>query len=339
MDLSGCWPQLWSLICRPWSSMTARRVQTIGDRLPARTCWADLADSSQDCSRDDSHLVPPAPLVDDSYDTPAVGVNSKGGLSTMLSRAALKGPIDFTFLINDEGKNASQSSAGSTSPPPAESAASSSCGPTSSAEHGRLNPSATAFVPVTSSSSIPWGGACLRQQPSSPDASMPPPAVPQASTKSRRIRGKRALSSLQKDLPQAPAVKRPKEQGRSRLNSFEASTAPPQQRANLPSEPPPPATEEEWQHRIAKRIKVVTSMKETREYRGYTGLRSPDQRLDGEPRTPTAEDRSLSKRRWEYEIQQWRTQLKQWAVDNLPLEEADAMQLEEALSPSMEAED
>lgn len=80
-------------------------------------------------------------------------------------------------------------------------------------------------------------------------------------------------------------------------------------------------------------------MKETREYQGYVALRTPDGRLDGEPRTPTAEDRSLSKRRWEYEIQQWRTQLKQWAVDNLPLEEADAMQLEEALSPSMEAED
>jgi len=245
----------------------------------------------------------------------------------MLSRAALnKGPIDFTFLIN------ASSSTG-------ESAASSSFGPTPSAEHRPLNPSATAFVPMTSPNAS--GAACLRQQPSSP--SMPPPAVPQAATKSRRIRGKRALSILQKDSSQAPAVKRPKEHGRDRLNSCDAGEmsrqSTPQQRANFPSEPPPPATEEEWKHRIAKRIKVVTSMKETREYQGYIALRTPDGRLVGEPRTPTAEDRSLSKRRWEYEIQQWRTQLKQWAVDNLPLEEADVMQLEEALSPSMEAED
>jgi len=340
MDLSGCWPQLWSLIWRPWSSMTARRIPTIRDRLPARTCWADLADSSQDCSRDDSHLVPRAPTVDDSYDAPAVGVDSKGGLASMLSRAAVnKGPIDFTFLLNGEGKSAIQSSVGSASPSTGESAASSSLGPTPSAEQRRLNPSASAFVPMTLPTE--WGGACLRQQPSSP--SMPPPAVPQAATKSRRIRGKRALSILQKDSSQAPAVKRPKEYGRDRLNSCEAGEmhrqSTPQQRANLPSEPPPPATEEEWQHRIAKRIKVVTSMKETREYQGYTALRTPDGRLDGEPRTPTAEDRSLSKRRWEYEIQQWRTQLKQWAVDNLPPEEADTMQLEEALSPSMETED
>lgn len=343
MDLSGCWPQLWSLICRPRSSMTARRIPTIGDRLPVRTCWADLADSSQDCSRDDSHLVPRAPTVDDSYDAPAVGVDSKGGLNSMLSRAALnKGPIDFTFLLNGEGKNASQSFVGfasPTSPTPGDSTASSSHGPTPSAQQRQLDPSASAFVPK--SSPIEWGGACLRQQPSSP--SMPPPAVPQAAAKSRRIRGKRALSNLQKDSSQAPAVKRPKEYGRDRLNSCEAGDmqrqSTPQQRANLPSEPPPPATEEEWQHRIAKRIKVVTSMKETREYQGYFAKRTPAARLHGEPRTPTAEDRSLSKRRWEYEIQQWRTQLKQWAVDNLPPEEADTMQLEEALSPSMEAED
>jgi len=310
MDLFGCWSHLWSLTQQSWSSMAARRsVPTIGGRLATnRPCWADLADSSQDCSKD----ATPLPLVDDSYDTPATGVNSKGGLNSMLSRTVLKGPIDFTFLLNNNDKSvsASQSSAGSTSPSLQDSASATSSSMPS------LNPSATAFVPMT-----------LRAQPSSPGM-MPPPAVPQATAKSRRIRGKRALST---QLSQAPAVKRPKEQARERLGSDPATqAATPQNRANLPSEPPPPATEEEWQHRIAKRVKVVTSMKETREYQGYTSLRPLGERLDGEPRTPVAEDRSLSKRRWEYEIQQWRTQLKQWAADQFLPEEAEAMQLDEA---------
>lgn len=302
MDLYECWSHLWSLTCRSWSSMTAPRVPTIGDRLPARIPWADLADSSQDCSRDDTKL-PLAPLGDDkSYDTPAAGVNSKGGLNSLLSKTALKGPIDFSFLMNSQG----QSAGGAAAPP-------------TSSSLGQLNPSATSFVPMSSQRGL---GA----QPSSP--SMPPPAVPpQAAGKSRRIRGKRALSALQ-----APPEKRPKEQAR------EAAT--PQQRASVPCEPPPPATEEEWQHRIGKRVKVVNSMRETPEYRAYIKKRSIADRLDGEPRTPTAEDRNLSKRRWEYEIQQWRTALKQWAKDNLPKEETDAMHVDEAaLSPSAEPDD
>jgi len=137
---------------------------------------------------------------------------------------------------------------------------------------------------------------------------MPPPAVPQASAKSKRIRGKRALSNLS-TVSGAPVVKRTRERiGSQQDRPCEGP------KTDFPE--PPPASEEEWQHRIGKRFKVVSAIKETPEYRGYATLRPVADRREGEPRTPTAEDRNLSKRRWEYEIQQWRAQLKQWAVDN-----------------------
>lgn len=87
---------------------------------------------------------------------------------------------------------------------------------------------------------------------------------------------------------------------------------------------------------------MVTTIKETQEYQGYLQQRAPAERLDGEPRTPTAEDRSLSKRRWEYEIQQWRNQLKQWSGDSGTMvldddlaERAISEEVEDELSPAL----
>jgi hypothetical protein len=132
-------------------------------------------------------------------------------------------------------------------------------------------------------------------------------------------------------------MKRTREQERQVEGEHAAQSAQPQQRI-LPFIEPPPATEEEWQHRIHKRVKVVTAIKEAREYQGYIARRPLAERLDGEPRTPTAEDRNLSKRRWEYEIQQWRTALKQWAADNMPSEAVgdNAMQLDEVAEEAEE---
>jgi hypothetical protein len=273
-----------SVVQQAWAAMTAPQVQTIRDRLPAgsRPRWCDLADSSQECSKD----VPAAPTVDDSYDKPATGLgeNSKDGLNSRLKLAAVieKGPINFSFLFDDAGNSGgtagATTSSASTSPP--------------------LNPSAPAFVP--SSSDTGKG-----PQPSSP--SMPPPAVPQASTKARRIRGKRALS-----IVQDPPVKKARDEDGAAAGEAAAASQP--QQRTLPFLEPPPASEEEWQHRIAKRVKVVGTIKETPEYTLYTSVRAPADRHESEPRTPTAEDRNLSKRRWEYEIQQWRSGLKQWAA-------------------------
>jgi len=81
---------------------------------------------------------------------------------------------------------------------------------------------------------------------------------------------------------------------------------------------PPPASEEQWEHRISKRHNVISKVKSTEEYKAYIRFREPASRLEGEPQTPKPLDRSLSKRRWEYEIQQWRTSVKKWLADNHP---------------------
>jgi len=283
--------------------MNTPHVSTI---RPARPRWADLADSSQECSKD---CTPAAPLVDDSYDTPAAGVGDKSndglnGMFSSQSRVFATGPIDFSFLTD---RNTAASSASAP-----------------------LSANATAFVPNASRG--------LAAQPSSP-SDMPPPAVPQAK-QSRRIRGKRALSSVQAN---DPAEKRPKEASPP-AGDREGAAAPqpnqPPQRGAQPYLEPPPASEEEWQHRIAKRVKVVTTIKETQEYHSYLQQRAPTERLDGEPRTPIAEDRSLSKRRWEYEIQQWRNQLKQWSgesgtMDDDLADRAISEEVEDELSPAL----
>lgn len=272
--------------------MSSLRVPTIGDRGPRRTAWADLADSSQECSKDEALR---APLVDHSYETKAAGVED--GLNSRLSRTAvneaaqISGPLNFAWLAQ----------------------------PAASSDNGSLNASAPVFFPSTSATA---SSGPQRKSPSPDSPDMPPPAVPQATAKKSRIRGKRpvGMSTIQE-----PAVKRTREQERPT--------------SSMP-EPPPPATEEEWHHRIAKRLKVVTAIKESVEYQGYSDRRNPADRLDGEPRTPTAEDRLLSKRRWEYEIQQWRNQLKLWcAANGLPVSSKDkvpddvSMQVIEEHSP------
>lgn len=60
---------------------------------------------------------------------------------------------------------------------------------------------------------------------------------------------------------------------------------------------------------------MVGLIKEMPEYKAYRALRLKEERKVGEPQSPEPEDRTLSKRRWEYVIQQWRSQVKQWAAD------------------------
>lgn len=256
------------------------RAATIRDTLPARTCWADLVDSSQDISKDET--VPP--IADESYDGPAVGVEN-------LTHNFLKsGPIDFTFLAK-------------------EAEASGADAPVASSSLSKPRPPSSPGLALNSS-----GGSKV--------LAMPPPTL-QAATKSRRSRAKRPLSTVQESAGKRTREQPTAGQGAPLRQTLltdssrqqEVEPAQPQQRS-APFLEPPPATEEEWQHRIHKRHKVVTSIKETPEYQAYLAGRPPAERLDGEPQTPTAEDRNLSKRRWEYEIQQWRTHLKQWYAAN-----------------------
>lgn len=261
----------------------ASRGGTIGNRRVAdRVCWADLVDSSQDCSRD----VPAAPIVDDSYDTPATAVEAKDGINSRFQSVLKQGPLDFTFLLNKEGGN------NTTCPDTIEEdmmedvGASSSTAPPPSLP---LNASATAFVPMSSQSR-------LSPQPSSPE--MPPPSALPASTgqKTRRIRGKRPAPGAVQPV-QAPAKK---QKGKDK------DVLP-------PTDTVPPATEEEWQHRINKRQKVVRDIKNSKEYNIYIERKPEGEESIDEP---VAEDRSLSKRRWEYLIQQWRSSIKSWVNEH-----------------------
>lgn len=289
--------------------VTAWRSTTLRDTVPARPCWADLADSSQECSRDETiHL--PAPIVDESYDGPAVGMdNSRDGLNMRLSKADLKaGPIDFSqcsFLMEMGSKDTEKSAASNSASDVADS---------SMQRSKPLNPEAVAFVPSAPGAPTPC-------------RAMPPPSVPQSGAKAKN-RGKRPSSMVK-----GAAAKRTREmerqierdgQPQAQPASAEAVSAGPATARRVGQPQPgvsaaselPPASEDDWQHRIRKRVKVVTTIKAMPEYKVYAALQPLANRLDGEPRTPTAEDRQLSKRRWEYEVQQWRSQLKEWVANN-----------------------
>lgn len=72
-----------------------------------------------------------------------------------------------------------------------------------------------------------------------------------------------------------------------------------------------PATEEEWQLRIEKRKESVAIAKNSVEYRCFQLRRDELEQEFGEhvPRTPDVADRTMSKRKFKYELQQWRQQI------------------------------
>lgn len=283
----------------------ASRGGTIGNRRVAdRVCWADLVDSSQDCSRD----VPAAPIVDDSYDTPSTAVEAKDGINSRFQSVLKQGPLDFTFLLNKEGVNNTSCPDTIEEDMMEDVGASSSTAPPPSLP---LNASATAFVPMSSQNR-------LSPQPSSPE--MPPPSALPASTgqKTRRIRGKRPAPGAVQPV-QAPAKKqKAKDKEVQPLERDSGLHQPSRFRSERclavpPTDTVPPATEEEWQHRINKRQKVVRDIKNSKEYNIYIERKPEGEESIDEP---IAEDRSLSKRRWEYLIQQWRSSIKSWVNEH-----------------------
>lgn len=74
----------------------------------------------------------------------------------------------------------------------------------------------------------------------------------------------------------------------------------------------PPATDEEWDQRIAKREKEVETIKLLQSYRLYIDAIPKASRTEGddEPRTPDPRDRSISKRMWKWNVEKWRLELK-----------------------------
>lgn len=76
----------------------------------------------------------------------------------------------------------------------------------------------------------------------------------------------------------------------------------------------PPATDEEWETRIAKREKEVATIKSLQSYRLYVEVFPPGKRGDDDPKTPDPCDRTVSKRMWKWNVEKWRLQLKSRCV-------------------------
>ena len=74
-------------------------------------------------------------------------------------------------------------------------------------------------------------------------------------------------------------------------------------------------TDEDWQKRNLKRLQVVHGTKSTPEYQRISALRERGELGTAEPSTPDANDRQLSKRRWESLVLDWRASLRQHSSD------------------------
>mmetsp|Transcript_91152 Transcript_91152/g.162282 ORF Transcript_91152/g.162282 Transcript_91152/m.162282 type:complete len:237 (+) Transcript_91152:88-798(+) len=76
----------------------------------------------------------------------------------------------------------------------------------------------------------------------------------------------------------------------------------------------PPASEEEWETRICKREKEVSTIKALQSYRLYVEVFPRGHRSEEDPHTPDPRDRSISKRMWKWNVERWRLLLKSRCV-------------------------
>lgn len=78
----------------------------------------------------------------------------------------------------------------------------------------------------------------------------------------------------------------------------------------------PDASEDEWLRRRETRMRAIAVAKNTREYHSYSRSKLDVESSAEEPMTPNPADRTISARRWKYEVQQWRSALaKRWEQD------------------------
>ena len=75
----------------------------------------------------------------------------------------------------------------------------------------------------------------------------------------------------------------------------------------------PDATEEDWTRRVEHRSNGVLYVKSTGSYQAMSRARASGRlREPPAPLTPDPTDRTITKRRWEKSMQQWRTALAYW---------------------------
>lgn len=260
--------------------------------------WADVSESESDAAEDTAAL-PAAPTIDDSYrDAPVASLeDSCGALNSGVRAVGLDaGPKDFAFLLQDpvvapQHSEASGELAGTPNP---KSRAADLDRPTPHPVW-RLNADAPEFIPTLTA--VPLIGFCpvLPEDMGTPEKGADPLTWLLRGSPRHRGTRKRRSSGFQ-----VPA---------KRTKSEEKQAAPIPGRQEMP-----PASEDDWQHRQEVRQRAIDVGKNTREYQWYAEHRQQQQEeehVEGAPMTPDATDRSVSKRRWKYDVYQWRLALKQ----------------------------
>ncbi|CAJ1379595.1 unnamed protein product [Effrenium voratum] len=213
-------------------------------------------------------------LDDASYrdDPLATLEDSKSGLNATLAKSRV-GPQDFSFMLS--GKNEDR--------------------------RWMPNVSAAEFIPC-----------------------MPPPVRPAHRTRPRRTPEKENQAPRQdisprketgcgrKRRPQIQMQAISKKSSKGDLGAFPRGRLPgpcSETGSSVQSEATE-ATEQEWEHRLEMRAKAVALSKETAEYQRCEELRNSGK--DGAPVTPNYTDRSISKRQWKFQLQQWRLEVQKY---------------------------
>lgn len=78
----------------------------------------------------------------------------------------------------------------------------------------------------------------------------------------------------------------------------------------------PDASEEEWNRRESMRRISIKVAKDMTEYKKYIESLPKEQRTAGEPQTPDAQDRTLSRRTWKRLVFDWRVAVRTWCLDH-----------------------
>mmetsp|Transcript_14361 Transcript_14361/g.23476 ORF Transcript_14361/g.23476 Transcript_14361/m.23476 type:complete len:310 (+) Transcript_14361:66-995(+) len=284
-------------------------MATIGETKAVRTSWADLRDSSAE-DLDSQPSVPPPLLHADSYiETPEPSFDDwNGSVVATLGRATA---LSKEELVAEEQRKSPARSNGALRPN------GSSEAPLERTATVAWNADAAEFVPMTSQLSVNGNSTSTEQATDLGhsrrrlDEEME--GTPSASP-SRRTRQKRRGTAPQPGGPFGNKRTRTEEE----LEANATSSSGPSTRLSV-TEPStggdtPMAdagnTEEDWQRRHEKRTNVVQSIKTTTEYEVMLKLREEGKLGASAPRTPDGNDRSISKRKWEQEVMQWRNALR-----------------------------
>lgn len=233
---------------------------------------------------------PPTADVDDSYrGLPVASMeNSREGLNRKLASAAKfdsTEPSDFAFLFQNAAKVANETCEEVLASTPSRKWQPNAAAP-------EFIPTLTMPCPLISVLSSTLSG--IESASHSKFIGQGDFSTPQkCAGESRRRTGpsrKRRPSSLQE-----PSDKRTKSEERQEPEAPRAG-----------QNEMPEVSEAEWQHRIHMRQQAIDIGKKTPEY-AAAKLRG---KLEGnEPTTPDPRDRTKSKRRWKYDVKQWRSEI------------------------------